>query len=654
MATYYVDVAAGSSGGFGGEPVFANLTVSGTGAALSSSNPLLLEAGDQVGFKYTTNFGISSIIAGFFSSDHWTSVNALTLTSSYQYKTAKTGISISVVDEVRLRAVSSIDSNVAAQDFIYFLGDSLQPDNTISITDTAIEIATTDTTFDVSFTDSGSSTNSSITEYRVKDSSGTAHETRTGPGTITVTDVPSVSGFPETYSIDCRITTANGGNGAYQAIPSGGTFSVTATTSANLNSPTIDPYGLVIYDDAGNAITSFTGGHSVLREIFTGSVTLSTTGSVTLSTGLTGITTSNCIISVEGDSTGSGTSGISRVPTTFQTIGGIVHVVIGRHSVSQTVTVTVSQYEGSTIGGSTNTYGWEVTNGDNSVVLDENSVTYGVKEVIDINTGLSTQFLAQNDEAYFVYVTLTQGDYPASQGMPIPAISCSQSVMLIPPMLSGIKHSDGSWKTVLIYMSKATNPNNHKLAMLVPSDLATPSYYSGSADDYGIAVYNSSSDLIWHSGWRQAIVNNVIDANQFTAGTSQNGNYDVTTGADGVSAPLSSTSEFNLALNSTAQTITLTSGINEMDPANSYLAGLCLAGTVRYYKGRWLEPESGTDEQYGGGLHRPALKINSTSSVSITNYRYSQGPNAPTAADYGDREDESFHPQGNYVIFRIV
>ena len=649
MATYYVNVAASSFGGFPGEPSTVFVTVSGTGAKTSSSDPLLLNAGDTVGFKYTTNTNISSIVAGFFSTDHWTSTTALTLTSSYQYKTAKTGISLTVTDSVRIQATSSSDG-ATNQDFIYFLGNSVQPDTTISITDTDIEIATTDTSFDVAFTDTGDSTNSSITEYRVKDSSGSVHESRTGPGTITVTDTPINPGFPETYSIDARVTTANGGSGIYNGV-SGATFTVTATTTATANGPTIDTYGMAIYDNTGTAITSFTGGHSVLREIFSGSTTLSTTGTTDIDTNLTGISSSNCIIMLEGDQ-GAGVGGVDRVPATFVTVSGSVHVRMGRHTSADAVKVTVSQFNGNTIG-ATSTYGWEVTNGDSNVVLDENSVTYGVKEVIDINTSLSTQTLYQNDQAYFVYLELTQGDYPATAGIPIPAISCSSSVVLIPPMLTATKHPDGSFKTVLIYASKAVALSNYKLAMLVSSDIATPSYYSGSADSYGVAVYDSSSSLIWHSGWRQAIVNNIIDANDFTLGTNQNGNYDVTTGYDGVSAPSLTTSSFNLSLNSTAQTKTI-SGVNEMDPANSYLAGCSLSGRVAYYKGLWDEPENGINEQFGGGLHRPGLKIDSNSSVSITMFRYGVGPNAPTSSDYGTRVPTAFHPEGDYVIFRIV
>ena len=649
MATYFVNVAASAFGGFGGDPVTVLVTPSGSGVSQNSSSPILLTAGDTVGFKYTSNSNISSIRAELFSSAHFTNTSTLTLTTSYQYKTVKSGVSTTVNDVVRIKATANAGGT--AQKNIYFLGNSPQPDRTISITNTNIEIATSASQFAMSFTNSGSSTNSSITQYRVKDSAGTAHETRTGPGTITVTDVPPNAGFPKTYSIDARVPTGSGGSGLFQAVPSS-TFDVTATTTAVSNNPNIDAYGMAIYDGSGTAVTSFAGGHSILREIFTSTVTLSTSGYTNVNTGLTGISTSNCIISLEGNS-GSGTGGVDRVPATFVTISGTIHVRLGRHTSADTAKVTVSQYNGSTIG-SSGSYGWSIVNGDSQVVLDENSVTYGVKEVISLNSGLSTQTLFQNDECFFLYVELVQGRYPVTAGLPVPALSCSKSVVLMPPMVSALRHNDGSYKTVLIYLSKAVAVTNYKLAMLVTSDVATPSYYAGSADSYGTAVYNSSNSLIWHSGWRQAIVNNVINANQFTSGTNQNGTYDVTTGRDGVLAPVATTADFNLSLLSRSENKVVSSGVNDMDPANSYIAGTAMSGRVSYYKGLWDESESGTSEQFGGGLHRPGIRINSSSSVTLQMYRYSNGPTAPSSGSYGARVSTSFHPEGSYVIFRIV
>ena len=642
-ATYYVDVT-----------VTADLEINtlfmvttGTGVQTSSQNPLLLTAGDRVGFRYGSNDG-STITASAFNTGYWTNTGSLTLTTSYQYKYAASGLSITVPDAVNITATRS--GYTGTTNTLYYMGDSEQPDITISLDNSVYEISSTDTSHTIVISDSGSSTNSSITEYRAR-SGATTFQSRTGPGSLTVNDVPPNDGFPKYYYLDARVTTANGGSGLYENVP-GSSYSVIATTTQSSNSPTIDTYGIAIYDHNGNAITSFNGGHTTLREIYSNSsVTLSTTGTTDVSTGLTGITTSNCVIMVEGSGASGATSAVN-VPATF--VGtNPVSVRLGRVSSAQTVKVTVAQHKGSTIG-ATNSFGFEVTNGDNDTVIDESSIVYGVKEVIALNPAASNQTLYQNDTTYFLYVELTQGAYPASGGIPIPAISSSKSVYLMPPSLTGTKHTDGSYKTVICYIPKAGTINGYyNLAMLVSADNATPSYYGGSAPSYGITISDSSSSLIWHSAWRQAIVNNVIVANQFTAGTNQNGTYDVTTGYDGVTAPLITSTEFPFGMESTGQVKGLTS-LNDMDPANTYLAGSSLTGSVAYYMGFWEDFEHNQSGYSGGGLHKPAVKITGFSTANITMYRYSQGPTPPTSNDYGARLSTSYHPEGNYILFRIV
>lgn len=642
-ATYYVDVNVIPDGEF--QSLFMN--VSGTGASTNGSDPLLLTAGDRVGFRYTNN-GSSTITASSFNTGYWTDTGNLTLTSSYQYKYAASGLSITVPDGVLIEATRTGYTGTSA--YVYYMGDSEQPDITISLDESIYEISSSATSHTIVISDSGSSTNSSITEYRVR-SGSTTYQSRTGPGSLTVNDVPPNEGFPKYYYLDARVTTANGGSGIYENVPDS-SYSVIATTTQTANDPTIDSYGIAIYDHNGDAITSFNGGHSTLREIYSNSsVTLSTTGTTDVSTGLTGITTSNCVILVEGSSASGATSALN-VPATF--VGtNPVSVRLGRVSSAQTVKVTVAQHKGSTIG-ATNSYGFEITNGDNDTVIDENSIVYGVKEVIALNPAASNQTLYQNENTYFLYVELTQGAYPASGGMPIPAISSSKSVYLMPPSLTGIKHTDGSYKTVLCYIPKAGTINGYyNLAMLVSAENATPAYYGGSAPSYGITISDSSSNLIWHSAWRQAIVNNVITANQFTAGTNQNGTYDVTTGYDGVTAPVLTEADFPFGMESTGQVRSLT-GLNDMDPANTYLAGTSLTGSVQYYQGFWQDWEHNQSGYSGGGQHKPAVKIESFSSAKITMYRYSVGPTPPTSNDYGARLSSSYHPEGHYILFRIV
>lgn len=644
-STYYVDAIVTAD--FELNSLF--MFVSGTGYSSSSTSPILLEPGDRVGFRVGSGSdSSSSVLVGGFASTHWTSTGSLTLTSSYQYKYASSSIPVSTADSVSITASRTNFFGTSANS--YYMGDSVAPDLTISLDDDVYEISTSDTSHTIVISNVGDSTNSSITEYRVKDSSGSIHESRTGPGSLTVTDVPPNPGFPEDYFIEARVTTANGGSGLWKGTNTN--YEVIATVNATQNDPTIDAYGVAIYDHNGNAITSFTEGHSVLREIYSNSsVTLSTSAVTDVSTGLTGITTSNCVISVTGVS-GSGAESASQVAATF--VGtNPVSVRLARVTSATTVKVTVLQYQGTTIG-TTGTYGFQVRNGDNDVVIDENSTVYGVREIIALNPSASNQTLYTNEFAFFLYVELTQGRYPASGGLPIPAISSSKSVLLMPPTISGVKHTDGSYKTVICYIPKAGTINgNYNLAMLVAADNETPSYFGGSEPDYGIELYDTSNNVIWHSGWQQAIVNNVISANQFTAGTNQNGTYDVTTGRDGVSPPFQTTSDFDIGLDSTGQLLTLT-GLNDMDPSKTYLAGSSLTGSVAYYKGFYQDFEFGTSGYAGGGLHKPAIKIKSFDEVQINMYKYSDGPTPPTSNDYGQRVSTSYHPEGNYILFRIV
>jgi len=644
-ATYYVDANVEDES----EPgiAFLILTIGGTGVG----NPKLLNAGDRVGFRYVSNPGGATVSASLFDATHWTDTSLLTLTTSYQYKYAKAGIPVDIVDSVNVAASKSGYSTDTVT--TSFMGASLQPDRSISLDESTYEISGTATSHTITISETAPNTNSAITEYRVRDSV-TTHESRTGPGSLTITDVPSNDGFPKTYTIEARITIANGGSGLFSFVTF---YDVIATTAATPNDPTISNYGFAIYDHNGIAITSFDGGHSTLRELFVSSVTtLSNTGTTDINTGLSGITTSNCVIMVEGISA-SGAESAIEVSATF--VGtSPVYVRLARVVLSgQSVKVTVSQYSGDTIG-APDSYGFQIFNGNSTTVIDENSVVYGVKEIIALNPALSTQTLYQNAETYFLYVELTQGTYPASGGLPIPAISSSKSVYLMPPTLLGQKHLDGSYKTVLCYIpAGGAISGNYNLAMLVSSDNATPSYFGGVASSYGTRIFNGAGSLIWDSGWRQAIVNNIIPANQFTLGVTQLGTYDVSTGFDGVvgssiggSVPYP---DVPYGMQSYSQVKSIT-GLNDMDPANTYLAGSSLSGYVSYYAGFWRDGESNTEGYAGGGRHRPGIRINSFNSADITMYRFSGGSQPPTDDEAADRDPKSYHPEGSYILFRVV
>ena len=89
-----------------------------------------------------------------------------------------------------------------------------------------------------------------------------------------------------------------------------------------------------------------------------------------------------------------------------------------------------------------------------------------------------------------------------------------------------------------------------------------------------------------------------------------------------------------------------------MDPANTFVGGLGVTGRVQYFKGRFLDPEHNIDTPIGGGKHIPACRISSTTSASITMFRYSEG--GTDTSNYGGRNPLSYHPEGHFVLFRIV
>ena len=266
MATYYIDATVTQD--------LENNTllcvISGTGVG----SPKLVSPGDTVGFRYASQPAGVTTSVSLLSTDHWTSTSIITLTSSYQYKTVKTGVPTSVEDVVKWVASKTNFSN-SPDVTTTFMGLSLAPDITVTLDETTYDITSVATSHTIVITDTGSSTNGTITDYRVKDST-TTHESRTGYGSLVVTDVPANDGFPKTYTLEARITTANAGSGLWAGVVN---YNVIATTAATSNDPTLSSYGFAIYDHNGAAITSFNEGHSTLRDLFTSSVTtLSTTG----------------------------------------------------------------------------------------------------------------------------------------------------------------------------------------------------------------------------------------------------------------------------------------------------------------------------------------------------------------------------------------
>ena len=134
------------------------------------------------------------------SSDHWTSNSFLTLTSSYQYKFAKTGIPVDTVDTFNLTTTKTGFSSATTQ--LHVMGDSVQPDLTVDTDQDTYEISSSATSHTITIQNTGSSTNASVTEYQVIDGSNSSQtfQSRTGHGSLTVNSVPSDRDW-ETYDL---------------------------------------------------------------------------------------------------------------------------------------------------------------------------------------------------------------------------------------------------------------------------------------------------------------------------------------------------------------------------------------------------------------------------------------------------------------------
>ena len=441
---------------------------------------------------------------------------------------------------------------------------------------------------------------------------------------------------------------ALGGTGLYY--PTDDTFTVTRSDDSPPpnEDPVLDTYGIAIYDHNENLVSSFATGHSLLRTVFTGTAVLSSSGTTSVPTGLTGLSYSNSIIEVDYGLSAAST----QLPSRFSDDG--TSVIIGRHDTAPTVTVNVIQYAGtSKIPGTSADYALEIRNGDNSVVLDEGALTYGVKEIINGGSSAVSSYLQTSSNARVCTVTLTEGTYPASNGTPVVAINSTLQSTLIPPILGATKWPDNSYKYVYFFISSGASISNYNIAMLVPSNITSPSYYS-SNNEYGLEIKDTLGNLIWSSNWRQAIVNNIVPINIFTTGLNQEGPYDVSSGYDGVIPPDPPLrSEFIEDLLPTASSKGV-SNLNSMDPPNTYLIGDSSSGRVGYYTGKlYYDDYNYTLE--GGGVFIPAARVTSPTSVSVRMWQlYEPGFDAPSGVADSSRDPESKHPEGNFIFLRIT
>ena len=155
----------------------------GSGGSTSSA-AFALAAGDTVRFK-RGGFGYSgSVVISGFASGLWTNVGSLTLTTSYQTKTVKTGGTAFFEDMITGTAGNKTQNR-------WFEIAGVSPDLAIDdIDDVSRPTGSTDHSITI-----GSGTSTTTYEVRTGSASGTIVGTRDGNGAITVSNIPSAGSY---------------------------------------------------------------------------------------------------------------------------------------------------------------------------------------------------------------------------------------------------------------------------------------------------------------------------------------------------------------------------------------------------------------------------------------------------------------------------
>lgn len=669
----------------GGEPYILISDIGLTGAGTSTA-PFNVVSGYTVNFKAVTSFqgdsvGPTAIRFSQFDSTFWTDTSTLDVPmgSTCSRQLAGSLPTNGATDLIPTQTVghSWFGGNDISGPTVVIRRAPTPPDLSVSAADVTMSATATTWSVDVEEV-SPTETSSASTIYAVKTSSGVQIASRKGPGTIGPISgyVPSFLGDPIQYSLVGSLPIADGGGNTQTQIQ---TFTVTRGEAPGTNPPGIDPYGIAIYDDSGTFVTSFTEESTIIREIFSTSTTTSTSACTEIATGLTGLTKSNCfaVITTEA-SLSAENAGVRNIASTVKNGNTIL---IGRDRVeAENVSVSLIQTKGATIStASAPTFGVEIFNADGSLVIDDLANCYAVKEIINVGSATGEgPFTWDGSSGYKKFrVQLTENTYPFSAGVPVPAIQGPGLSTLIPPtVVTGTETYTSSYKYVdVIYKGTESDFN---LAMLVEK-AASPSYYGGTQSDYGLQVFDSSGTISWDSSWRQCVINNIIEANQFTSGTLANGTYDVTEGRDGVLPPFISGCSVEFAgltySSSGGKNVT---GLNDMDPTNTFLlGGGMLQGLIQYAKGYVFSLEfddafgfvtPGNKNLglivntgfYGGGIHIPAITITGNDTATLKMERIADGP-FPTDTSfpegqetYGRRSASSYHPEGFFVLARIT
>ena len=192
MANYTVSIF--NFPGFGGDP--GSTTWTGVGGT-SQSGAYELQPGDTVQFKKS---GMGTITMSSFGSNLWTNTSNLTLTSSYQTKTVKTGGTVGSADGVIAGGgVSTLTR--------YFKMGGAAADLSIGNIDD-ISRPNGSTNFSITFSGTSSHT---VYEVHTTSSSGTVVGTTSSNGSLTISNINS-SGSSRTYYVTGRRPASQGGS----------------------------------------------------------------------------------------------------------------------------------------------------------------------------------------------------------------------------------------------------------------------------------------------------------------------------------------------------------------------------------------------------------------------------------------------------------
>jgi len=305
MANYTVNIF--NFPGWGGDPGSTSWT--GVGST-SESGAYELQPGDTVQFKKS---GMGTITMSSFGSNLWTNTSNLTLTSSYQTKTVKTGGTVGSADGV----IAGGGVNTLTR---YFKMGGASADLSIGNIDD-ISRPNGSTNFSITFSGTSSHT---VYEVHTTSSSGTVVGTTSSDGSLTISNMPS-SGFSRTYYVTGRRPSSQGGSNTPTFILS---FTVThESPGSSITDGGTGTYGLRVLDSSGGVLLDLTDRVIVFSDHVTGSLTASQ-----LSKNVTLAKAATCIIDLDPETVLISNGLAQRQHITHTTVTG-TSLTIARNSI---------------------------------------------------------------------------------------------------------------------------------------------------------------------------------------------------------------------------------------------------------------------------------------------------------------------------------